>query len=170
MTEWWTTRSMPAAVAIGLAKMCSHWEKTRLDVMPSDLRSWRSAMSRGQEVVQLAQPTLQIQVPLGCQQFSGLRRGRLCTSRSGGSPRASSCPGLDDPAPTSGSAGPRVPHLAATKGGPGAGRLPRPVPLLEEELGIASAGGGPVPNLQTKRALQAKPAMSPGISNQESSS
>ena len=37
---------MPAAVAMGLAKMCSHWEKTRLGVMPSDLRSWRSAMSR----------------------------------------------------------------------------------------------------------------------------
>ena len=52
------------------------------------------------------------------------------------------------------------------KAGPGAGRLPRPVPLLEEELGTASAGGGPVPNLQTKRALQAKPAISPGISNQ----
>ncbi len=28
-----------AAVAIGLAKMCSHWEKTRLDVMPRDRRS-----------------------------------------------------------------------------------------------------------------------------------
>ena len=34
MTEWWTTRSMAAAVAIGLAKMCSHWEKTRLEAMP----------------------------------------------------------------------------------------------------------------------------------------
>ena len=31
--------SMAAAVAIGLAKMCSHWEKTRLDVMPRDRRS-----------------------------------------------------------------------------------------------------------------------------------
>ena len=33
------TRSMAAAVAIGLAKMRSHSEKTRFDVMPTDLRS-----------------------------------------------------------------------------------------------------------------------------------
>ena len=39
MTECCTTRSIAAAVAIGLAKMRSHSEKTRLDVMPSDLRS-----------------------------------------------------------------------------------------------------------------------------------
>ena len=26
--------SIAAAVAIGLAKMCSHWEKTRLEAMP----------------------------------------------------------------------------------------------------------------------------------------
>ena len=25
---------MAAAVAMGLAKICSHWEKTKLDVMP----------------------------------------------------------------------------------------------------------------------------------------
>ena len=30
---------MAAAVAMGLAKMCSHSEKTRFDVTPSDLRS-----------------------------------------------------------------------------------------------------------------------------------
>ena len=30
---------MAAAVAMGLAKMRSHSEKTRFDVMPSDLRS-----------------------------------------------------------------------------------------------------------------------------------
>ena len=39
MTEWCTTRSMAAAVAMTLAKMRSHSEKTRLDVMPSDLRT-----------------------------------------------------------------------------------------------------------------------------------
>jgi hypothetical protein len=33
------TRSIAAAVAMGLAKMRSHSEKTRLDVMPSDRRS-----------------------------------------------------------------------------------------------------------------------------------
>ena len=33
-----TTRSVAAAVAMGLAKMRSHSEKTRLDVIPSDLR------------------------------------------------------------------------------------------------------------------------------------
>ena len=32
MTEWWTTRSIAAAVAMGLAKMRSHSEKTRFDV------------------------------------------------------------------------------------------------------------------------------------------
>ena len=36
MTEWCTTRSIAAAVAMGLAKMRSHSEKTRFDVMPSD--------------------------------------------------------------------------------------------------------------------------------------
>ena len=36
---WCTTRSMAAAVAMGLAKMRSHSEKIRLDVMPRDLRS-----------------------------------------------------------------------------------------------------------------------------------
>ena len=30
---------MAAAVAIGLAKMCSHWENTKLDVIPKDQRS-----------------------------------------------------------------------------------------------------------------------------------
>ena len=39
MTEWCTTRSIAAAVAMGLAKMRSHSEKTRFDVMPNDLRS-----------------------------------------------------------------------------------------------------------------------------------
>ena len=39
MTEWCTTRSMAAAVAMGLAKMRSHSEKTRFEVMPNDLRS-----------------------------------------------------------------------------------------------------------------------------------
>ena len=34
MTEWCTTRSMAAAVAMGLAKMRSHSEKTRLDWVP----------------------------------------------------------------------------------------------------------------------------------------
>ena len=37
--ECWTTRSMAVAVAVGLATMCSHWEKTRLEVMPRDRRS-----------------------------------------------------------------------------------------------------------------------------------
>ena len=37
--EWCTTRSIAAAVAIGSAKMRPHSEKTRFDVMPSDLRS-----------------------------------------------------------------------------------------------------------------------------------
>ena len=32
---------MAAAVAMGLAKICSHWEKTRLDVMPKDRRGER---------------------------------------------------------------------------------------------------------------------------------
>ena len=41
MTEWSTTRSMAAAVAMGLGKMRSHSERTRLDVMPSDGRSQR---------------------------------------------------------------------------------------------------------------------------------
>ena len=44
MTEWWTARSMAAAVAMGLAKVRSHYEKTRLDVISNDLRSQRSAM------------------------------------------------------------------------------------------------------------------------------
>jgi hypothetical protein len=39
MTEWWTTRSMAAAVVMGLAKMRSYPEKTRFEVLPSDLRS-----------------------------------------------------------------------------------------------------------------------------------
>ena len=39
MTEWCTTRSIAAAVAMGLAKMRSHSEKTRFDVMPNDRRS-----------------------------------------------------------------------------------------------------------------------------------
>ena len=39
MTEWWTTMSIAAAVAMGLVKMCSHWEKTKLDVMPRERRS-----------------------------------------------------------------------------------------------------------------------------------
>ena len=34
MTEWWTTRSMAAAVAMGLAKMCCRWEKTRACPQP----------------------------------------------------------------------------------------------------------------------------------------
>ena len=34
MTEWWTTRSVAAAVAMGFAKMCSHWEKTRACLQP----------------------------------------------------------------------------------------------------------------------------------------
>ena len=37
MTEWCTTRSIAAAVAMGLAKMRSHSEKTRFDVMPNVL-------------------------------------------------------------------------------------------------------------------------------------
>ena len=32
-------QKMAAAVAMGLAKMCSHWEKTRLEVMPRERRS-----------------------------------------------------------------------------------------------------------------------------------
>ena len=43
MTEWCTTRSIAAAVAMGLAKMRSHSEKTRFDVMPKDRRSNRKA-------------------------------------------------------------------------------------------------------------------------------
>ena len=57
------------------------------------------------------------------------RRGLNDRLPPGGSQRASSYPGLYDPTPTSGSAGPRVPHLAATKDGPGAGRL-GPAPTL----------------------------------------
>ena len=44
MAEWWTILSMAAAVAIGLAKTFSHCEKTRLEVMPRERRSYRSAM------------------------------------------------------------------------------------------------------------------------------
>ena len=35
---------MATAVAMGLAKTCSHWEKTKFDVIPKDRRSQRSAM------------------------------------------------------------------------------------------------------------------------------
>ena len=41
MTEWWTTRSMAAAVAIGLAKMRSHSEKTRFDALGMRDYIWR---------------------------------------------------------------------------------------------------------------------------------
>ena len=44
MTEWWTARSMAAAVAMGLAKVRSHYEKTRLDVI-----SKTSVLSVGHE-------------------------------------------------------------------------------------------------------------------------
>ena len=44
MPELCTTRSMAAAVAMGLATMRSYSVKARLEVMLIGLRSWRSAM------------------------------------------------------------------------------------------------------------------------------
>ena len=87
MTEWCTTRSIAAAVAMGLAKMRSHSEKTRFDVMPNaafgdqgeeDLRFLEAQVVEEQEVevVQLAQLAGQVQIALGGEEFLHQTVGR----------------------------------------------------------------------------------------------
>ena len=40
ITECWTTRPMAVAVALRLAKMCSHWENTRANRQLDETRLW----------------------------------------------------------------------------------------------------------------------------------